>query len=426
MSVPPRFNPHSEFPDPQSLYTGGMNLPALQAFMRESRIDAWLLYDFRGNNPIFAQLLPGKRWTTRRAYLHIPADGEPTLLAHSIDSGMFAKLPDGVGRDLFLSWQDLQAWLGRKLKGAKRIAMEYSPGGELPAVSITDAGAIEMVRAAAGPQAQVVSSADLIQVSVAVWNADAVKSHKLASDRVAKAKDSAFSLIRDALAQNRTITERQVQQHILAQFAEAGLETPEPPIVAVNEHSGDPHFEVAEHDSSPIRKGDWILIDLWARLQSGGDENIFSDITWMGFAGSAANVPARHRKVYDTVRAARDAAIKLAQDAHKTGQPLQGWQLDDAARHVIINAGFAEFLRHRTGHSLSPGPKVHGLGVNLDNLETHDTRRVLSGVGWTVEPGIYIPGGGGFGVRMEVNMFNDTAKGPVVTSCIQDDLVYVA
>jgi Xaa-Pro aminopeptidase len=400
-----------------------MNLPAVQAFMRERSIDAWLLYDFRQSNPVLGAMLPGRRWTTRRALLFIPAAGEPRLLAHSIDAAQFDRLPAGVARDLYLDWHGLHNWLARRLAGCTRVAMEYSPGGALPAVSFADAGTVELVRAQGGGEVEVVSSADLIQVSVATWSDDALRSHAIASERVARVKDGALALIRDALAQRRTLTERQVQQHVLAQFAEHGLETPEPPIVAVNEHSGDPHFEVPEHGSAPIRRGDWILLDLWARLP--GDENIFADITWTAFAGAAADVPARHRTVFDTVRAARDAAVRLAQESWQARRPVQGWQLDDAARKVIVDAGFGEFLRHRTGHSLSPGPRVHGLGVNLDNLETHDTREILPRVGWTVEPGIYIPGQGGFGVRNEINMFADPAKGPIVTSCIQDELVLV-
>lgn len=400
-----------------------MNLPAVQALMRERSIDAWLLYDFRQSNPVLSAMLPGRRWTTRRALLFIPAAGEPRLLAHAIDAAQFDRLPFGVARDLYLDWLGLHHWLARVLAGCARVAMEYSPGGALPAVSFADAGTVELVRSQGGGEVEVVSSADLIQVSVATWSDDALRSHAIASERVARIKDGAFALIRDALSQHRTLTERQVQQHILAQFAEHGLETPEPPIVAVNEHSGDPHFEVPEHGSAPIRRGDWILLDLWARLP--GDENIFADITWTAFAGAAADVPARHRTVFDTVRAARDAAVRLAQESWQARRPVQGWQLDDAARKVIVDAGFGDGVRHRTGHSLSPGPRVHGLGVNLDNLETHDIREILPRVGWTVEPGIYIAGQGGFGVRNEINMFADPARGPIVTSCIQDEIVLV-
>ncbi|MGH7178364.1 MAG: M24 family metallopeptidase, partial [Tepidisphaeraceae bacterium] len=211
----------------------------------------------------------------------------------------------------------------------------------------------------------------------------------------------------------------QVQQHMMARFAAMNLETPDPPIVAVNAHSGDPHFEVSETSPATINRGDWVLIDLWARVP--GDENIFSDITWVGFAGK--DVPSRMRDVFEVVRGARDACVARAVTAFAASQPVHGWELDEAARKVIIDAGFGQFIRHRTGHSLSPGPRVHGVGVNIDNLETHDTRQMLPEIGFTVEPGVYLPE---FGVRLEIDVFNDPVQGPTVTSGVQDDIVIVA
>jgi Xaa-Pro aminopeptidase len=390
------------------------NWSELQQYMQQQRIDGWLLYDFRGNNSIFAQVLPGKRWTTRRAVLHIPAQGEPVLLAHRIDEHQFKKLEIKI--EWYLSWQDFRECLGRRLSGGGRVAMEYVPGGSLPVVSIIDAGTIEMIRSLG---VEVVSSANLIQMQVARWSPQARKLHEQASAEVTKIKDDAFQLIRDHLAKGKAVNEHQVQQHILKRFAEAGLETSEPPIVAINAHSGDPHFEPSATNPSPINKGDWLLLDLWARRP--GDENVYSDITWMAYAGK--EMPAKHREVYETVRAARDAALTRAEKAWKAKERLQGWQIDEAAREVIIAAGYKQFIRHRTGHSLSPGPAVHGVGVNIDNLETHDTREVLPGIGFTIEPGIYLPE---FGVRMEIDVFVDPQAGPVVTSCRQQDIVLLA
>jgi Xaa-Pro aminopeptidase len=192
------------------------------------------------------------------------------------------------------------------------------------------------------------------------------------------------------------------------------------PIVAVNGHAGDPHFEVSAKDPAPIRRGDWVLIDLWARRP--GDENIFSDITWVGYVPRRPGEPApdRFRAAYTAVKAARDASLRAAQDGWKTKQHVQGWQLDEAARAELIGAGFESAIRHRTGHSLSPGPKVHGMGMNLDNLETHDTREMLPGIGFTIEPGAYFED---FGVRKEINVYVDPSNGPLVTSCVQDDIV---
>ena len=391
-----------------------MDLASVQTYMQDQRIDAWLVYDFRGNNPILAQVLPGKRWTTRRAVLLIRASGRPVLLHHGIDVNQFKKL--SIDREAYLSWQDFREWLGGKLAGLSRVAMEYAAGGSLPVVSIVDAGTVELVRSFG---VEVVSSANLIQVCVATWSAEAQKNHAKACQEVARIKDEAFGLIRDRLAGAKAVAEHEVQGFILERFKASGLETSEPPIVAVNAHAGDPHYEPSGEKPTPIRKGDWALIDLWARMP--GDENVYCDITWVGFAGK--DVPGKHREVFEVVRKARDAAVERVAGAWKNKERVCGWQIDEAARQVIIGAGYGAFIRHRTGHSLSPGPAVHGLGVNIDNLETHDTREILPGIGYTVEPGIYTPE---FGVRLEINVFTDPAKGPVVTSCIQDEVIRVA
>jgi Xaa-Pro aminopeptidase len=382
--------------------------------MLEQRIDGWLVYDFRGNNPVLAQLLPGKRWTTRRAALFIPAVGEPVLLFHGIDNEQFKSVD--VRGERYLSWRDFREWLAQQLCGCGRVAMEYVPGATLPVASIVDAGTIELVRSFG---VEVVSSANLIQVTVARWSPAVREAHARASAEVARIKDAGFALIRERLAGGKPVNEYEVQQFIVQQFAAAGLESSEPPIVAVNAHSGNPHFEVSAQSPAPIKRGDWVLIDLWARMP--GNENVFSDITWVGFAGK--DIPARHREVFTAVRAARDGVVQRVQQAWAARARIQGWQLDDVARNVIIGAGCEDYIRHRTGHSLSPGPAVHGLGVNLDNLETHDTREVLPEIGFTVEPGIYLPE---FGVRLEINMFVDPQRGPTITSCVQDDVVLLA
>jgi Xaa-Pro dipeptidase len=384
---------------------------AAQTYMRDQKIDGWLVYDFRGSNPVLPQLLPGKRWTTRRVLLFIPVAGEAVLLVHGIDQPQFRDVP--VRPEVYLSWRDLVGWLANTTAGRGRIAMEYSPGGILPFVSMVDAGTVELVRALG---VEVVSSANLIQVCVATWSAAARLAHEAASTAVGQIKDEAFALIRQRTAAGQAVNEYEVQQHILQGFAAAGLETSEPPIVAVNAHSGDPHFEVSATAPAPIRRGDWVLIDLWARRP--GDENIYSDITWVGCA--AAQVSAKQQEVFNVVKAARDGALKRAVQAWQAHERVQGWQLDEAARQVIINAGYERYIRHRTGHSLSPGPLVHGLGVNIDNLETHDSRDLLPGLGFTIEPGIYLPE---FGVRLEIDVFVDPQRGPTVTSVIQNEVV---
>lgn len=390
-----------------------------QAFMRENAVDAWLVHDFRVNNHAFSTLVPPapgtKRWTTRRCDLFIPARGRPTLLVHAIDAGQFEHASGlGVDRKVFLTWRQWQDELRGLVRGHSKVAMEYSENNELPVVGIVDAGTVEFVRAAG---AEVVSSADLIQSCVAAWSPQAVGLHAQASAQVALIKDFAFDLIRKAHAEQRTIHEHDVVSAIHQRFTEAGLEWPDGPIVAINAHAADPHYEPSEAHPTPIKPGDWVLLDLWARRP--GEQNIFSDITWVAFAGKSPTP--EHRKVFETVKAARDAAVAAAQSAWARKEPIRGYQLDDAARNVIVEAGFEKAVKHRTGHSLSPGQFVHGVGMNLDNLETHDTRLMLPGIGFTVEPGIYLDGR--FGVRLEINLHVDPARGPVVTSCVQDDIV---
>lgn len=385
----------------------------VQAYMKQQGVGAWLVYDFRGSNPILPQLLGGKRWTTRRAALWIPQSGAPVLKHHGIDGPSFANVE--LKKETYLSWNEWHAWLKSLAGSGQKIAMEYSPQCALPAASFADAGTVELVRSFG---AEVVSSANLVQVCVARWDKPAQEGHREASKKVDAIKDEAFKLIRDSIAAGKPAHEYQVQQFILSRFAQEGLETGEPPIVAVNSHAGDPHFETAEKTTQPIRKGDWILIDLWARVP--GDHNVYADVTWVAYAGG--EVPAKHREVFETVRAARDASLQRAVSAWAAKQPVQGWQLDDAAREIITKK-YAHGLRHRTGHSLSPGPLVHGLGMNLDNLETHDVREMLPGIGFTIEPGIYLPE---FGVRLEINVFVDPEKGPTVTSGLQKDVILVA
>jgi Xaa-Pro aminopeptidase len=390
-----------------------MSFENVQTCMREQRIDAWLLYDFRGSNPVLERLLPGKRVTTRRLVLLVPAIGEPLLLTHGLDANQFESLP--MRREQYLSWEDFRDWLAARLAGMTRVALEYAPGGALPVVSIVDAGTVELVRSLG---LEVASSANLIQLSVATWSHAAIEWHVAVSRKVGQIKDEAFALIGRKIADSQTPHEHEVQQFIMTEFSKAGLETPDEPIVAAGAHSGDPHYSPSAERPTVIRRGDWVLIDLWARKP--GEENIFSDITWVGFAGQSPSP--RQQEVFDAVRRARDVAVERAQAAFRSGERVQGWQLDEAARKVLIESGFGGYIRHRTGHSLSPGRHVHGLGVNLDNLETHDTREVLPRLGFTVEPGLYLPD---FGVRLEINVYVDPRQGPLVTSPIQNEIIRI-
>ncbi|MDE2704150.1 MAG: M24 family metallopeptidase, partial [Gemmatimonadota bacterium] len=345
----------------------------------------------------------------RRVFLIVPAVGAPRLLGSAVEPEALAGL--GIEIAHYASWKQLHALLRDAVDGLPQVAMEYWPGGALPTVSWVDGGTLELVRSL-GPE--VVSSADLCQIALATWSADALASHRDACRQVAEVKDAAFEYIRRRL--HTGLTEFDVQSFIVAELEQRGLDSGHPPIVGVNGNSGNPHYEPRADTAAPIEPGAWILIDLWARHP--GEQHVFGDMTWVAFAGP--HVPAAHAEVFSAVREARDQVLARLDAAWRAGEVLQGWQLDRVARQILTTRGLGEQFVHRTGHSLGPGPSIHALGVNLDDLETHDARSILPGTGFSVEPGAYLPE---FGVRLEVNVYVDPETGPEVTTPIQNDVV---
>lgn len=377
-------------------------LQRAQQAVAEAGLDGWLLYDFQGKNPIFWQLAGQPRHVTRRLYLFVPREGEPRVLAHPIDATGMAIF--GLPITRYLTWQELGEALPRFLDGARRVAMDYAENCVLPVVSRADAGTVELVRSFG---IEVVSSADLIQAAVARWSDQDYADHLSASGKLFQALDAAHEMIR-----RQSTTEYGVQQKLLEEFARLGLTTDDPPTVAVNENASDPHFETSSKKDSPIRRGDWLLIDLWAREKRPG--TVYADSTWVHFLGDRPST--QQREVFEVVARARDAAVERIRAGFAQGEPVEGWQVDRVCRDVIEAAGYGQYFIHRTGHSL--GQQVHGPGVNLDDFETHDVRRLIPGVSVTVEPGIYLPE---FGVRSEINVFVKP-DGPEVTTRIQRDI----
>ena len=390
------------------------DLAKVQDYMQASRIDAWLVYDFRGSNPVFWQLLGERRNTTRRVFLIIPDRGAPQLIGSAVEPEVLADFDLKLAH--YASWTQMEGMLREQVGSLSRVAMEYSPGGALPIMSWVDGGTLDLVRGL-GPE--VVSSADISQVALAIWNVAALESHRDACREVAEVKDLAFEHIRYGLANHSMLTEYALQEFISYEFARRRLDEDHPAIVGVNANSGNPHYAPSAVDSAVIADGDWVLIDLWARHP--GEQNVFGDITWVGYAGS--RVPEPQMAVFSVVKEARDAVVACLREAWREGEVLQGWQLDRVAREIIDRRGYGEYYVHRTGHSLGPGPTVHALGVNLDDLETHDERQILPGTGFSVEPGIYLPE---FGVRLEINMYVDPETGPEVTTPLQDEVVLLA
>jgi Xaa-Pro aminopeptidase len=393
-----------------------MALPVaeVQRALADDRLDGWLLYDFQGSNPIAARLsglTAGKKMTTRRWYYLIPAQGEPRGLVHAIERHNLDGLPGDkqpyAGRDR------LEDGLRGLLKGMKRVAMEYSPGNNIPYISRVDAGTIESVRDLG---VEVVSSGDLVQRFEALWSAEALASHRTASDALYRVKDQAFAMVRDRLAAGVPTTEFDVQRAMMDWMDAEGLTAADTPNVSAQENAGNPHYHPSQDVHRAIRPGEMLLLDLWGKLRDPGA--VFADITWVGFTGRT--VPEEYARAFTAARDGRDAAIDLVQSAARSGRELRGVEVDRACRTVVERAGYgAEFI-HRTGHSL--GETVHGNGVHLDDYETHDDRRVIPGTGFTIEPGVYTSR---FGVRTEINMFM-AERDAYVTGPCQTEIVPLA
>jgi Xaa-Pro aminopeptidase len=372
------------------------DLRAVQAAIRDAGLDGWLLYDFRGSNVLAQRVvdLAEKKPFSRRWFYFVPASGEPKKLVHAIEPGALDHLP-GTAKTVYRRWQDFETGVGELVIGAKRVAMEYSPRNANPYISRVDAGTVELVRSY---NVEVVPSGDLIQLFESVWDDEQERMHFEAAKHCAAAYPIAFGFIRDEIRAKGQTTEAAVQARIMKHFADHKMTTYSPPIVGVGPHSGDPHYETTADSNSPIRKGDWVLIDLWAKLDK--PRAVYADYTRVAFVGET--VPDECVKVFNIVAAARDAGIKKVKDAFAANAPLLGWEVDAATRAVIEKAGYGEQFTHRTGHNI--GQETHGNGAHMDGLETREDRRVIRRTCFSIEPGIYLPK---FGVRSEVNIYID-------------------
>ena len=379
------------------------DLPAVQSAIRDSGLDGWLLYDFRGLNVLARRVLniDESSILTRRWFYFVPAKGEPRKLMHRIEPHALDHLP-GEGQ-LYLRWQELEQGVAKLVAGAKRVAMEYVPRNANPYVSRVDAGTVELVRSFG---VEVIASGDLVQLFEACWSDEQWQTHLEAAKHTQSAFEVAYKFIADRVRKGVTPRETEVQKCILDHFAAHKMVTDHPPICAVGPHSGDPHYAPGAGSDAVMRPGDFVLIDLWAKLDK--PNAVYSDLTQVCFVGK--DVPARFTEIFNIVAKGRDAAIAKVRSAYAANQPLQGWQVDQAARDVIDAAGYGEFFCHRTGHSI--GQETHGNGANMDNLETREERRVLPRTCFSIEPGIYLPE---FGVRSEVNVFIDTQRRVHVT-----------
>jgi Xaa-Pro aminopeptidase len=386
-----------------------MNLNDIQAALREAKLDGWLFYDHHRRDPIAYRVLNiNPAMCTRRWYYLIPREGVPGKLVHRIEAHNLDGLPGTEER--YSAWREQREGVSRLLHHKQRIAMQYSALNNIPYIGLVDAGTVELVKSCG---IEVVSSADLVQQFEACWSEEQWQSHQAAGKVVHEAVRTGFAAIRDAVRAGKEIGEYDVQQEMMKLFDAQGLVTDEPPCIAVNAHSANPHYAPSREASSSIHTGDLVLFDVWAKLRKPGA--VYFDITWMGYVGET--VPEPYTKVFEVVREARDTAIHLIQKSLQAGRVLRGYEVDDAARDVIDRKGYGSFFVHRTGHSI--GEDVHGNGANMDNLETHDERRIIARTGFSIEPGIYMHD---FGIRSEVNVFAG-ARDACVTGEIQSAIV---
>jgi Xaa-Pro dipeptidase len=368
-------------------------IPAIQSALAEAGLDGWFFACFQQNDPLgmsVLELISEGKLVSRRCYYLVPREGEPRKLVHAIESGMLDHLPGE--KTVYNTWQGHREGVANLVSGFPRLAAQYSPNNELPSVSRLDAGTFELLRAAG---VEVVSSADLAQRFVATWSPEQLAGHRRANVHLHRIALEAFHRVADSLRRGDPIDEYAVQRFILDAFEVAGLWAESDPIVGVNAHSADPHYQPGPDHSSPIRQGDFLLIDLWAKEKQA--DSVYADICWVGVC--AASPTPKQQEVFFVVAGARDAAWELVASRFPH-QPVRGFEVDDAAREVIRKAGYGDLFIHRTGHSI--GITDHGQGANMDNLETHDTRALLPMTGFSIEPGVYIAGD--FGVRSEINV----------------------
>src|SRR5690606_28164708 len=383
---------------------GKFNLRKIQAILKEMNMDAWLFYDFRRSNDLAHNILdiPEATHLTRRFYYLVPVSGEPVKIVNGIEAGNLDHLP---GKKLtYSSHSSLSDHLSKTLSSFKKIAMEYSPKNAIPYVSKVDAGTIEQIKSYG---VEIVSSGDLISMFNAVWTKDQFEENKPVANALTDIVKMAFSFIKEKLTSENNVTEYDVQNFIMNEFDKRNFFTDFPPIVGVNENSANPHYAPTIENNKPIKENDFVLIDLWAKQNK--PDGVWADITWVGYAGK--DVPEKYVKIFDIVAKARDEAFNLIVNRFKEGKEVRGYEVDDASRNVIRDAGYGEYFNHRTGHSITTD--LHGSGAHMDNFETKDERLILPLTSFSIEPGIYLPGD--FGVRSEIDVYISPDKEVIAT-----------
>jgi Xaa-Pro dipeptidase len=410
----------------------------IQRALSEAQLAGWLFYDFRKSDPLSYRILKLDQhsFASRRWFYYVPAEGEPVKIVHRIEHDKLDTLP---GRRLiYMRWQQLQAFLREALNGPveaqvqngvgssssnsssdgkarKRVAMQYSPNNDIPYVSRVDAGTIELVRSM---NIEPVTSADLVQIFEAVWSTEQKSTHDKAADSIHRIILESFAEIGRRIRSDEATTEYDIQQFIMKRFEEEGMTSDgAPPIVAVNANSAMPHYGPTSSVHAHIKRGDFVLLDVWAKLKKPGA--VYADQTWTGYVGET--VPEEHERIFRIVSSARDAAVEFLREQVRAGKTIRGAEVDDVSRGVIERAGYGEQFTTRTGHSI--GEEVHGNGANIDNLETPDARHIIPGTCFSIEPGIYQDNL--FGVRSEIDVYVGDREIEVTGQPIQTRVVAI-
>ena len=390
-----------------------MDITRIQQVLQEEHADGWLFFDFRKSNPIAYQVLslPIHDMYTRRWFYFVPAQGEPVAIVSAVESHVLRSLPGT--RLIYRTWEEMQQYLKQLLTPGMRVAMEYSPMNAIPYIGRVDAGTVELVRSFG---VEVVTSANLSQYFVATLTLQQIESHREASHLLIEAKNALFVELEQDIQASIELDEYLVQQRFQKLAQDAGLVMAEPPIVAVNAHASNPHYMPTAMQHSPIKRGDLVLFDFWARMPR--EDAVYADYTWMAFVGTKDEIPAKQREVFGIVRNARDTGIAFARTRLAAGERVEGRQVDDVVRAVITKAGYGDYFVHRTGHNI--GIAEHGNGANIDNYETQDERVLLPNTCCSIEPGIYLPE---FGVRSEVNLLIHEQDAEVTGGPVQEEIV---
>jgi len=385
------------------------DIAAIQKALNDQKLDGWLFYDILHRDPIAYRVLGLHHAIAKRRWFYmVPAKGAPRKLVHKIEAATLDSLPGD--KMVYAAAEELEKNLKKLVGGAKKVAMQYSPMNLIPYISLVDAGTVELIQAQG---CKVVSSADLVQQFEAVWTPAQLASHRAAGRAIDQITQEAFVEAARRVRAKESFTEYDLQQWILGQFRAGGVTSDSPPIVAVGPHAGDPHYEPRERGSARIHRGDLLLLDIWGKTLS--PDSVYYDITWVGYLGR--RVPPKYAEIFEIVRKSRDAAVEFVQKNVKAGKPIEGWQVDRAAREVIRKAGYADQFVHRTGHNI--GQEVHGAGANMDGLETRDVRRVIANTCFSIEPGIYLPD---FGIRSEVNVYVHEGQAEI-TGAVQIEIL---